>query len=57
MWNLVKLKAIFLVLFIMFASQSVAANSILPKSKPTVDEEIKIKTAKKQEALSDALIS
>ena len=49
MWNLVKLKAIFLVLFIMFASQSVAANSILPKSKPTVDEEIKIKTAKKKE--------
>ena len=49
MRKLIKLKVIFLVFFVVFASQSIADNSILPKAKPKVDEETKIKTAKKKE--------
>jgi len=49
MRKLIKLKVIFLVLFVVFSSQSFADNNILPKPKPVVDKEIKSKTAKKKE--------
>ena len=49
MKNLVKLKIILLVLSIFLATQSSAAERILPLPKPAVDEETKIKTAKKKE--------
>ena len=49
MRKLIKLKVIFLVFFVVFASQSIADNSILPKAKQKVDEETIIKTAKKKE--------
>ena len=49
MKNLVKLNVIFLVFFIVFSSQSIAADRILPTPKPTVDQETKITTAKKKE--------
>ena len=49
MKNLIKLNVIFLVLFIIFASQTVAADRIIPIPKPTVDQETKKKTEKKKE--------
>ncbi len=49
MRKLIKLKVVFLVVFAVFTSQSIADNSILPKPKPKVDQEAKIKTAKKKE--------
>ena len=48
MKNLIKLKVILLAFFIIFSSQSIAADRILPIPKPTVDQETKIKTAKKK---------
>ena len=49
MKNLIKRSVIFLAIFIIFSSQSNAADRILPIPKPTVDEETKIITAKKKE--------
>ena len=49
MKNLIKLNVIFLAFFIIFSSQSIAADRILPIPKPTVDQETKIITAKKKE--------
>ena len=49
MRKLLKLKVIFLVFFAVFASQTLAEESILPQPKPAVDKETKIKTAKKKE--------
>ena len=49
MRKLLKLKVIFLVFFVIFTSKSLSADLILPIPKPTVDEEIKIETAKKKE--------
>ena len=49
MRKLIKIKVIFLLFFIIFASVSIAADRILPVPKPSVDEETKIKTAKKKE--------
>ena len=49
MKNLIKLNVIFLVFFIIFSSQSIAADRILPIPKPTVDQETKIITAKKKQ--------
>ena len=49
MRNLVKLKVILLAFIIITASTSYAADRILPQAKPKVDEETKIKTAKKKE--------
>ena len=49
MKNLVKLKVIFLAIFIIFTSQTIAAGQILPIPKPKIDEETVIKTAKKKE--------
>ena len=49
MKNLTKLNVILLAFFIIFSSQSIAADLILPLPKPTVDQEIKIITAKKKE--------
>ena len=49
MKNLIKLNVIFLAFFIIFSSQSIAAERILPIQKPTVDQETKIITAKKKE--------
>ena len=49
MYNLFKLNIIFLAVFIIFSSQSIAADRILPIPKPIVDEETKIITAKKKE--------
>ncbi len=51
MRNLIKLKAIFLIFFIIFASQSIAADLILPKSKPVVDVETKDRVTKKKRIL------
>ena len=48
MQNLIKLNVIFLAFFIIFSSQSIAADRILPLPKPTVDEDTKIKTAEKK---------
>ena len=48
MRNLVKLKVILLAFIIITASTSYAADRILPQAKPKVDEETKIKTAKKK---------
>ena len=48
MRNLVKLKVLLLVFLIFFTSLSIGAEPILPKPKPSVDNEIKIKTAKKK---------
>ena len=48
MKNLIKLSTIFLAIFIIFSSKSVAADRILPLSKPAVDEDTKIKTAEKK---------
>ena len=49
MKNLVKLKVIFLAIFIIFTSQTIAAGQISPIPKPKIDEETVIKTAKKKE--------
>jgi len=49
MKNLIKLNVFFLAFFIIFSSQSIAADRILPIPKPTVDQETKIITAKKKE--------
>ena len=49
MKNLIKLNIIFLAFFIIFSSQSIAADRILPIPKPIVDQETKIITAKKKE--------
>ena len=48
MKNLIKLNVIFLVFFIIFSSESVADDNILPKAKPDVDLETKNITAKKK---------
>ena len=48
MKNLIKLNVIFLVLFIIFASHSIAADPILPIPKPPPDEETKVKSAEKK---------
>ncbi len=48
MRNLSKLKVFLLVIFINFTSESFAADQILPKQKPIVDEQTKITTAKKK---------
>ena len=48
MKNLTKLKVFFLVFSIIFSSQSIAADRILPLPKPTVDSEIKATTEKKK---------
>ena len=48
MKNLIKLNVIFLVFFIIFSSESVAGDNILPKAKPDVDLETKNITAKKK---------
>ena len=47
--NLIKFKVIILAFTIIFTSQSAAADLILPKPKPEIDQETKIKTAKKKE--------
>ena len=49
MKNLIKFKVIILAFYIIFTSQSIAADLILPKPKPEIDQETKIKTAKKKE--------
>ena len=49
MKNLIKFKVIILAFSIIFTSESIAADLILPKAKPEVDQEAKIKTAKKKE--------
>ncbi len=46
MKNLIKLKVILLAISVIFASESFAKDSILPKPKPSVDQEIKQKTEK-----------
>ena len=45
MKNLIKFKVIILAFYIIFTSQSIAADLILPKPKPEIDQEAKIKTA------------
>ena len=45
---LVKLKVFLLAITIIFATESIAAETILPIPKPEVDKEIKIKTAEKK---------
>ena len=49
MKNLIKLKVILVVFIIIFTTYSVVADVILPLPKPIIDEDIKIKTAKKKE--------
>ena len=49
MLNLVKLNLFLLIFYIFLATESLAANSIIPKPKPLVDTETKIKSAKKKE--------
>ena len=46
--NLSKHSIIFLALFIIFSSNSIAAEHILPLPKPKVDQETKIKTAERE---------
>ncbi len=53
MKNLIKLKVIILAFSILFTSYSNAAEPILPKSKPTVDKQTKITTAKKKRILPE----
>ena len=48
MKNLLILKVIFLIFSIIFASQTIAANPILPIPKPTPDKETKIKAEQKK---------
>ena len=45
---LIKHNLIILAIFIIFTSQAVAGDTILPKPKPTVSKEIKVKTAEKK---------
>ena len=47
MKNLLQLKVIFLIFTIIFTSQAIAADRILPIPKPTPDKETKIKTTQK----------
>ena len=47
--KLIKHKVIFLTIFMFFSSQSIAKNSILPLSKPKVDQETKKITLKKKQ--------
>ncbi len=49
MRNLSKLNLILLAFLIILTSTSAANDQIIPLPKPTVDQEIKIKTAKKKE--------
>ena len=49
MKNLVKLKVILLAFIIVFVTNSIRADEILPLPKPLIEEDIKIKTAKKKE--------
>ena len=49
MLNLVKLNLFLLIFYIFLATESLAANSIIPKPKPLVDTETKIKSAKKKD--------
>ena len=49
MKNLAKLKVILLAFIIVFTSSVVAEDKILPLPKPSIDQDIKIKTAKKKE--------
>ena len=49
MKNLLKLNVIFLIFSIIFVTQGISAERILPKIKPIIDKETKIKTAKKKE--------
>ena len=53
MKNLLQLKVIFLIFTIIFTSQAIAADRILPISKPTPDKETKIKTAQKKRILPE----
>ena len=48
MKNLLQLKAIILIFTIIFTSQAISADRILPIPKPTPDKETKIKTAQKK---------
>ena len=48
MKNLIKLNVIFLAFFIVFSSQSIAADRILPIPKPIVYQETKITVKKKK---------
>ena len=48
MKNLIKFSVIFLGFFIIFSSNSIAADRILPLPKPAVDQETKIKTAERK---------
>ena len=48
MKNLQKLKVIFLIFTIVLASEAIAADQILPVSKPTPDKETKIKVEQKK---------
>ena len=48
MKNIIKLNVIFLVFFIIFSSQSIASDTILPLPKPTIDKETKEIIAKKK---------
>ena len=49
MKNFIKINVIFLTIFAIFSSTSLAADRILPIPKPTVEEEVKKTTAKKKE--------
>ena len=48
MKNLIKFSVIFLGFFIIFSSNSIAADRILPLPKPAVDQETKIKTEERK---------
>ena len=48
MKNLRKLKVLFLIFTIIFTSEAIGADRILPIPKPSPDEETKIKTAQKK---------
>ena len=45
---LIKHNLIILAIFIIFTSQAVAGDTILPKPKPTISKEVKEKTAEKK---------
>ena len=49
MKNFIKINVIFLTIFAIFSSTSLAADRILPIPKPNVEEEVKKTTAKKKE--------
>ena len=48
MKNIIKINVFFLAVFIIFSSQSIAAENILPLPKPTIDKETKEIIAKKK---------